>query len=260
MGDFQYNIKAARSSRCGPHRLCVEMVLLYLDAAEVAVAFEVEGLTAVGGLGVAFAVDAGEGGVDVVHDTDALVNTDFHAAEAAVDIDDGSVAEVGIAQVEADETEGGVHVGALEGLSVEAVVLLAEAHLNLVHLAAVHDDGVRLAGVAMAAWLLLAEEQQRDAPYHGHNANHVFPDVVPRDDVASRQKQQDADAAADDGASLVLVVEDIDEARHDDEECPPAVEFDADQSEEFQGPYDAEGQEGDATDGFASAIHYSIFL
>ena len=38
MGDFQYNIKAARSESCGPHRLCVEMVLLYLDAAEVAAA------------------------------------------------------------------------------------------------------------------------------------------------------------------------------------------------------------------------------
>lgn len=141
--------------------LCVEMALLYLDAAEVAVAFEVEGLGIVGVSGAAFAVDAGEGGVDVILDTDAFVDTDLDAAEAAVDIDDGTIAEVGIAQVEADEAEGGVHVGALEGLSVEAVVLLAEAHVDLVHLAAVKDDGVGvLGGVAVAVAALLAAEEE----------------------------------------------------------------------------------------------------
>ena len=77
------------------------------------------------------------------------------------------------------------------------------------------------------AFLCVVLPNRGNYPYHGYKADHVFPDVVPRDDVASRQKQQDADAAADDGASLVLVVEDIDEARHDDEECPPSVECDA---------------------------------
>ena len=57
----------------------------------------------------------------------------------------------------------------------------------------------------------------------------------------------------------VSVVEDIDKARHDDEDGPPAFEVDVDQVEEFQGPDDAEGQKGDAADDFACAIHCVLF-
>lgn len=132
--------------------------LLYLDAAEVTVAFEVEGLKAVSGLGAAVAVDAGEGGVNAVFDADALGDSDFHAAEAAVDADDGTVADVGIAQVEAHEAEADMHVGTLEGLAVIAVVLLAEGDVDLVQLAAVEDDrGGRLNVVAVAVAFLVEE-------------------------------------------------------------------------------------------------------
>lgn len=85
--------EAALSESCGPLFLFLYgWWLLDLDAAEVAVAFEVEGLGTVAVLGAAVAVDTGEGGVDVVHNTDALIDSDFHAAEAAVDGDDGAVA------------------------------------------------------------------------------------------------------------------------------------------------------------------------
>lgn len=233
--------------------------LLYLDAAEVTVAFEVEGLTAVGGLGAAVAVDAGEGGVDVVIDADAFGDTYLHAAEAAVDADDGTVADVGITQVEAHEAEADMHVGTLEWLAVIAVVLLAEGDVDLVQLAAVEDDrGGRLAGVAVAAAPLVVEEQQRHAPHHSDEADHVFPYIVPRNDAAGGEEEQDADAEADDGAGLVAVAEDIDEAGYDDKECPPAFEADADDVEEFQGPHDTEGQKGDAADDFACAFHCVI--
>ena len=210
--------------------------------------------------GVAVAVDAGEGGVDAVRDADVFVDADLDAAETAVDGDDGTVADVGIAQVEADEAYRGVHVGALEGLSVEAVVLLAEAHVDLVGLAAVEDDGVGvLGGVAVAGTLLVGEEEERDAPYDGDEAEHILPDVVPGDDAASGEEQQDADAKADDGAGFFTVVEDVDEAGDDDEKRPPAFEADVDDVEEFEGPEDAEGQKGDAADDFAGAFHY-LFL
>ena len=220
-------------------------------------AFEVEGLTAVGGLGAAVAVDAGEGGVDAVVDADALGEAYLHAAEAAVDGDDGTVADVGIAQVEAREAEADMHVGTLEGLAVIAVVLLAEGDVDLVLFAAVKDDGSgRLAVVAaVGAAPLVVEQQQRHAPHDGGEAEHILPDVVPRDDAAGGEEEQDADAAADDGASLVAVAEDVDEAGHDDEERPPAFEADVDDVEEFEGPDDAEGQEGDAADDFAGAFH-----
>ena len=164
-------------------------------------------------------------------------------------------------QVEAAEAEADMHVGALEALAVIAVFLLAEGHVNLVHLAAVKDDGLGLAGVmTMAGAALLAEEQQGEAPYHSGEAYHILPDVGPEDDIAGRQEQQDADAEAYDGARLVAVVEDIDEAGDDDEDGPPAFEADVDQVEEFEGPDDAEGQKGDAADDFASVIHYSIII
>lgn len=237
------------------------MVLLYLDATEVAVAFDIEGLEAVGLLGVTVAVYAGEGGFDVVLDTDALVNTDFHAAEGAVEGDDSTIHDVGSSQVEAGEAESGIYLGALETLATVAVVLLAEAHVNLVHLAAVHDNGLRLVGgVAMAATSFLAEEQQRNAPYHRHKANYEFPYIVPKDDIACCQKQQDADAETNNGTRLVLVVEDVDKARHNDEECPPSFEVDVNQVKEFQGPHDAEGQKGDAADDFACTVHCYCFI
>ena len=161
-----------------------------------------------------------------------------------------------MAQVEADETEGGVYIGALEGLAVEAIVLLAETHIDLVHLAAIEDDRVGvLGGVAVAGALLAGKEEERDAPYHGNEADHVLPDVVPRDDAAGGKEQQDADAAADNGTGLILVVEDVDEAGDDDEKRPPAFEADADDVEKFEGPYDAEGHKGDAPDDFACAFH-----
>ena len=208
--------------------------LLELYPAEVAVAFEVEGLGSVGGRGAAVAVDAGEGGVDAVVDANALGDTDLDAAEAAVDIDDGTVADVGMAQVEVGKAEGGAHVGPHKRLPVEVIVLLAEADVDLVHLAAVEDDGVGvLGGVAVAGGTLLVEEEEREAPHNGNEAEHVFPDVVPRDDGAGGEEEQDADAAADDGAGLILVAEDVDEAGDDDEEGPPAVEADVDDIEEF---------------------------
>lgn len=219
--------EAARSESCGPHRLCVEMVLLYLDATEVALAFDIEGLEAVRLQGVAVAVYAGEGGVDLVLYANVFIDTDFHAAEAAVDVDDGTIDDVGMTQVEADKTEAGVHISTFEGLTIIAIFLLAEAHVNLVHLAAVHDNGLCLVGgVAMAATSLFAEAQQRNAPYHGHKANHVFPYIGPKDDITCRQKQQDADAETYNGPRFVLVVEDVDEAWHNDEECPPAFKAD----------------------------------
>ena len=219
-----------------------------------------EGLTAVGGLRAAVAVDAGEGGVDTVVDADALGDAYLHAAEAAVDGDDGTVADVGITQVEAREAEADMHVGALERLAVVAVFLLAEGDVDLVLLAAVEDDGrCRLAVVAVAAALLAVEEQQRHTPHDGGEAEHILPDVVPRDDAACREEQQDADAEAYDGAGLVTVAEDIDEAGHDDEERPPAFKADADDVEELQGPDDAEGHKGDAPDDFAGASHKGFF-
>ena len=233
--------------------------LFDLYAAEVAVAFEVEGLTAVGGLGAAVAVDAGEGGVDAVVDADTFGDAHLHAAEAAVDVDDGTVADVGITQVEAREAEADMHVGALERLAVVAVVLLAESDVDLVQLATVEDDRHgRLAVVAFAAALLVVEEQERQAPHHGGETEHILPDVVPRDDAAGGEEEQDADAEADDGAGLVAVAENIDEAGHDDEERPPSLEADADDVKELQGPHDAEGHEGDAPDDFAGAFHCVI--
>lgn len=161
-----------------------------------------------------------------------------------------------MAQVEADETEGGVYIGALEGLAVEAIVLLAETHIDFVLLVAIEDDGVGvLGGVAVAGTLLVGEEEERDAPYHGNEADHVLPDVVPWNDVTCGQEEQDADAKADDGAGFFTVVEDVDEAGDDDEKRPPAFEADADDVEEFEGPEDAEGKKGDATDDFACAFH-----
>ena len=232
--------------------------LLDLDAAEAAAAFEVEGLGAVGGLGAAVAVDASEGGVDAVVDATALGDTYLHAAEAAVDSDDGTVADVGIAQVEAREAEADMHVGSLEGLAVVAVFLLAEGYVNLVLFAAVEDDRDGLLAVVAVAAALLVEEQERQAPHHGDEAEHILPDIVPRDDAACGEEQQYADAAADDGAGLVTVAEDVDETRNDDEQRPPAFEADADDVEEFQGPDDAEGQKGDAADDFAGAFHCVI--
>ena len=221
-------------------------------------AFEVEGLTAVGGLGAAVAVDSGEGGVDAVVDADAFGETDLDAAEAAVDSDDSTVAEVGITQVEAREAEADMHVGTLEGLAVVAVFLLAEGDVDLVLLAAVEDDrGGLSADVAMVA-ALLVEEQERQAPHHGDETEHILPDVVPRDDAAGGEEEQDADAETDDGAGFVTVAEDVDETWNDDEKCPPAFEADADDVEELEGPDDAEGQKGDAADDFAGAFHCVI--
>ena len=234
--------------------VCIE--LLYLDAAEAAMAFDIERFGTVGMLGVAFALHAGKGGFDVVLDADVLIDTDLNAAEATVECDDSAVHDVGITQVEADETKAGMHLGAFKALTVVAVFMFAEAHVDFVHLAAIQNNGLCLAdGMAMAA-ILLAEEQQRYAPYHGHKAYHVFPDVGPEDDIACRQEQQDTDAETDDGSCLVAVVEDIDKARHDDEEGPPSFEAYANQSKEFQGPHDSEGYEGNAADDFTCAIHF----
>ena len=220
-------------------------------------AFEVEGRDAVGGLCAAVAVDAGEGGIDAVLDAYALGEADLDAAEAAVDADDCTVAQVGIAQVEAREAEADVHVGPLERLAVVAVFLLAEGYVDLVQLAAVEDDGDGLFRDALTvAALLVVEKDERNTPHDGYEAEHILPDVVPRDDAAGGQKQQDADAAPDDGAGLVAVAEDVDEAGDDDEEGPPAFEADADDVEELQGPYDAEGHEGNAADDFACAFHF----
>ena len=233
-------------------------MLLYLNAAEAAVTFEVEGLDAVGGLDTAVAVDSGEGGVDAVVDTDALGDAYLHSTEAAVDDNDGTVADVGTSQVEADETKAGVHVDTFKTLTFVAVFLFTEGDIDFVHLAAVDGNGrsCRLFAVVAEDVALLVEKQQRDAPHHGGNANHILPDVVPRNDAAGGQKQQDADTEADDGACLVTVVEDVDETGNDDEQRPPTLKADTDDVEEFQGPDDAEGQKGDATDNFAYTIHF----
>lgn len=235
--------------------------LLELYPAEVAVSFEVEGLSAVGGLGAAVAVDTGQCGVDAVVDADAFGETDLDAAETAVDIDDGTVTNVGIAQVEPHEAEADVHIGALERLAVVAVFLLAEVDFYLVQLAAIKGDRNGLfSDVLTVATLLVAEEDELDTPYHGNEAEHILPDVVPGDDAAGSQKQQYADAATDDGAGLVAVVEDVDETGNDDEKSPPAFEADADDVEELEGPHDAKGNEGDAANDFACAFHSFSFL
>ena len=212
-------------------------------------------------LGVAVAFHAGEGGVDFVFDADIFVDTYLDAAEAAFERDDGTVHDVGTTQVEADVSEAGMHLGSFKTLAAVAVVLLAEAHVDFVHLAAVHDDRLRLAGgMAMAATVLFAEEQQRDAPYHSHEADDVFPNIGPEDDIAGCQKQQDADAETDDGTCFALVVEDVDETGHNDEERPPAFEVDMNNIQEFQSPDDSEGQKGDAADDFACLFHDVMFF
>lgn len=214
--------------------------------------FEAEGLGSVGGLGAAVAVDAGQGGVDAVVDADAFGEADLDASEAAVDVDDGTVADVGIAQVEPHETEADVHVGALERLAVVAVFLLAKIDFDIV----IEDDrGSLLAVVTADATLLVAEKQERQAPDNGNEAKHILPNVVPGDDAAGSQKQQYADAAADDGAGLAAVVEDVDETGNDDEKSPPAFETDADDVDEFEGPHDAEGHESYAANDFAGTFH-----
>lgn len=224
-------------------------------------AFEVEGLGTVGGLGAAVAVDASEGGVDAIIDTDTFWEADLDAAEAAVDIDDGTVAYVGIAQVEPCETEADVHVGTLEGLAVIAVFLLAEVDFYLVQLAAIKGDRNGLFSDALTVTaLLVVEEDELDTPYHGYEAEHILPDVVPGDNAAGGEEQQYANAAADDGTGLVAVVEDIDETGNDDEKSPPAFEADADNVEELEGPHDAEGNEGNAANDFACAFHSFSFL
>lgn len=238
------------------------LLLFNFNSTEAAFTFDIKSFDVANLLGVAVAVHTGEGGVDVVLDADVSVDTYLDAAEVAVERDDGAVHDVGIPQVEAGVAEAGMHLGALETLAAVTVVLLAEGYVNLVHLAAIHDDGLRLAfAMAVAAAAILAEEQQRDAPHHGHEANHVFPDVAPEDDVTCRQEQQDADAEADDGASLVLVVEDVDEARHDDKERPPAFKADMNNIHELQGPHNAEGQKGDTANDFTRLFHdFMCFL
>ena len=234
--------------------------LLELYTAEVAVSFEVEGLGAVGGLGAAVAVDAGQGGVDAIIDTDAFGEADLDASETAVDIDDGTVTNVGIAQVEPHEAEADVHVGALERLAVVAVFLLAKIDFYLVQLAAIKGDRNGLFSDALTvATLLVAEEDELDTPYYGHEAEHILPNVVPGDDAAGSEEQQYADATTDDGAGFVAVVEDIDETGNDDEKSPPAFEADADNVEELEGPHDTEGNEGDAANDFAGAFHSFSF-
>ena len=106
-------------------------LLFYIYATEVAVPFEVEGIHSVGVLGVAFALDTGEGGINIVPNADALVDTNLHTTKIAVDIDDGTVNYIGIPQVKADESEAGVNVCAIEQLAIIAITLLAETNVNL---------------------------------------------------------------------------------------------------------------------------------
>ena len=105
--------------------------LFYIYATEVAVPFEVEGLHSVGVLGVAFTLDTSEGGINIVPNADALVDTNLHTTKIAVDIDDGTVNYIGIPQVKTDETEAGVNVSAIEQLAIIAITLLAETNVNL---------------------------------------------------------------------------------------------------------------------------------
>ena len=79
----------------------------------------------------AFALDTSEGGINIVPNADALVNTNLHATKIAVDIDDGTVNYIGIPQVKTDETEAGVHVSSIEQLAIIAITLLAETDVNL---------------------------------------------------------------------------------------------------------------------------------
>lgn len=106
-------------------------LLFYIYATEVAVPFEVEGLHSVGVLGVAFALDTSEGGINIVHNADALVNTYLYATKIAVDIDDSTVNYIGIPQVKANESEAGVYVSAIEQLAIVVITLLAETDVNL---------------------------------------------------------------------------------------------------------------------------------
>lgn len=106
-------------------------LLFYIYATEVAVPFEVEGLHSVCVLSVAFALDTSEGGINIVPNADALVDTNLYATKIAVDIDDGTVNYIGIPQVKANETEAGVHVCTIEQLAFIAIILLAETDVNL---------------------------------------------------------------------------------------------------------------------------------
>ena len=177
--------EAARRVGAGRYIYVSRRRLLYLDAAEVAVTLKVDGLGTVGGLSGTVAVDTGEGGIDAVLDADAFREANLDAAEATVDADDGTVVQVGIAQVEARKAEADVYVGTLERLAVVAVFLLAEGYVDLVKLAAVEDDGDdRLVGIAVDASPFIVEEDEFDTPHYGYEAEHILPDVVPGDDAA----------------------------------------------------------------------------
>lgn len=157
--------------------------LFHLDAAEGAGAFDVESLDGVVGLEVALALDAGKGCLDGRLDTDVAADADFHTAKAAFNIDDGTVEDVGIAQVEGGETKAGVYIGTFETLSGELKQLFAETDVDLAYLAAVlvnllqfvNSLAVGTLGVAAA----LACENKRETPYYRHDADDVFPKVVP---------------------------------------------------------------------------------
>ena len=74
--------------------------LFNLDAAESAVAFEVEGLCIVGVEGFVV-LDACKRRLEGMLDCHVVADPYLHAAKAAFDIDDGTVEDVGAAQVEA---------------------------------------------------------------------------------------------------------------------------------------------------------------
>lgn len=241
--------------------LTSHLTMFHLDAAETAVAREVEGPRAVGGLGAAVALDTGKGGLDGVVYAHVPADANLHAAETAVDIDDGAVEEVGIPQVKGGEPETGLHIGALEALTAKVIEMLPEAEADLAYRAAILLDlpqrAVGLASRLPAPAAAPVAEEEREAPNHRQQAKDVFPKIVPRDDFEGGQQHEDTHSEAREREPLVLAVDESREAGYDDEKRPPAVEAiaDVEDAHEIQGPPDAKCQQGDANDDFSCAFH-----
>ena len=164
--------------------------LLNLNAAKATMAFDVERLGAFDGLGVAVTLDACERRLDNGLDTDILVDTYLHATEAAVDVDYSSIEDVGVAQVEGCETEACLHISTLKMLAGKLVMLLAKTDVDLANLTTVLVDLLQLfdgVAVVLGAATILVTKNQRETPYHRYQTDDVFPNIVPRDDVACGQ-------------------------------------------------------------------------
>ena len=98
---------------------------------------DVERFNARRGSGVALALNAGERCFDGTLYTNIFVDAYFHAAKTAFDVDDGTVHQVRVPQVEGCEAEAVLYLGTLEPLSAKLVEVFPETDVYLVHLTAV---------------------------------------------------------------------------------------------------------------------------